>query len=44
MATRQDRRTARTRSALIEAFNHLILNRRPKKIRVSDIIAHANVG
>ena len=44
MATRQDRRTARTRSALIEAFNHLVLHRRPKKIRVSDIIAKANVG
>ena len=44
MATRHDRRTARTRSALIEAFNHLILHRRQKKIRVSDIIDRANVG
>ena len=40
----QDRRVARTRTALIEAFNHLVLSRRPKRIRVSDIVAAANVG
>lgn len=35
---------ARTRTALIEAFNHLVLSRRQKRIRVSDIVAEANVG
>ncbi len=34
----------RTRTALIEAFNHLVLSRRNKRIRVSDIVAEANVG
>ena len=29
---------------LIEAFNHLVLARRQKRIRVSDIVAEANVG
>jgi AcrR family transcriptional regulator len=43
MAT-QDRRTKRTRSALIEAFNHLVLNRPRQKIRVADIIDKADVG
>jgi len=41
---RQDRRVARTRTALIEAFNHLVLARRQKAIRVADIVAKANVG
>lgn len=40
----QDRRVTRTRTALIEAFNHLVLSRRHKRIRVSDIVAEANVG
>jgi AcrR family transcriptional regulator len=38
-----DRRSARTRTALIDAFNHLALSHR-KNIRVTDIIALANVG
>ncbi|MES2443040.1 MAG: TetR/AcrR family transcriptional regulator [Pseudomonadota bacterium] len=40
----QDRRIARTREALIGAFNHLVLNRRQRHIRVADIVAEANVG
>ena len=40
----QDRRVTRTRSALIEAFNHLVLSRRQRQIRVADIVAAANVG
>ncbi|HEX8639555.1 MAG TPA: TetR/AcrR family transcriptional regulator [Allosphingosinicella sp.] len=44
MATHQDRRVRRTRSALIDAFNHLLLNRPRQKIRVADIIAQADVG
>jgi AcrR family transcriptional regulator len=40
----EDRRVARTRTALIEAFNHLVLSRRKKQIRVADIVARANVG
>lgn len=42
--TRLDRRVARTRSALIEAFNHLVLVRRQRRIRVEDIVERANVG
>ena len=38
-----DRRAMRTRTALIDAFNHLALNHR-KNIRVADITALANVG
>ena len=40
----EDRRVTRTRTALIEAFNHLVLSRRRKRIRVADIVEHANVG
>jgi AcrR family transcriptional regulator len=40
----QDRRVERTRTALIDAFNHLVMRRRPRKIRVADIVAQANVG
>jgi AcrR family transcriptional regulator len=43
MAASMDRRTARTRTALIAAFNHLALSQR-KNIRVADIVAEANVG
>jgi AcrR family transcriptional regulator len=43
MAVRGDRRAARTRAALIDAFNHLALSHR-KNIRVADIVALANVG
>jgi AcrR family transcriptional regulator len=43
MAASMDRRVARTRTALIEAFNHLALNQH-KNIRVADIVARANVG
>src|SRR5437762_2745768 len=43
MAASMDRRAARTRTALIEAFNQLALGQR-KRIRVADIVAEANVG
>ena len=43
MAESMDRRAVRTRTALIEAFNHLALSHR-KNIRVADIVARANVG
>jgi AcrR family transcriptional regulator len=43
MAAGVDRRATRTRTALLEAFNHLALNHR-KNIRVADIVALANVG
>ena len=44
MAAHRDRRVRRTRAALIEAFNHLLLHRRQERIRVSDIVAKADVG
>lgn len=44
MADRQDRRVARTRNALIEAFNDLVLYERQRKIGVRHIVARANVG
>lgn len=44
MKDRQDRRIARTRAALIGAFNHLVLQRRQRRIRVADIVAEAKVG
>lgn len=40
----QDRRIARTREALIGAFNHIFLSRRQRHIRVADIVAEANIG
>jgi len=40
----QDRRIVRTREALIGAFNHLVLHRRQRHIRVADIVAEANIG
>jgi AcrR family transcriptional regulator len=42
-AERVDRRAARTRAALIDAFNQLALSHR-KNIGVADIVALANVG
>ncbi|MBO9714983.1 TetR family transcriptional regulator [Sphingomonas sp.] len=39
-----DRRVARTRSALVAAFNHLMLVRRQRHIKVDDIVAEADVG
>ena len=39
-----DRRARRTRAALIGAFNHLVLHRRQRRIRVADIVAEADVG
>ena len=39
-----DRRVARTRSAIVEAYNHLFQNQRPHGIKVADIVARANVG
>lgn len=44
MATGRDRRVRRTRAALIDAFNQLLLHRRTERIRVSDIVARADVG
>lgn len=44
MAVGEDRRVKRTRAALLGAFDHLILSRRPKKIGVADIVAAAKVG
>ena len=44
MRAGDDRRTRRTRTALVDAFNHLVLNRRQPRIRVADIIARADVG
>jgi AcrR family transcriptional regulator len=40
----QDRRIARTREALIGAFNHLVIARRQRRIRVADIVAEAGIG
>jgi AcrR family transcriptional regulator len=39
-----DRRTARTRTAIVDAYNHLVMHRRQDSIRVSDIVARANIG
>ncbi|MEA3043471.1 MAG: hypothetical protein QOH47_1309 [Sphingomonadales bacterium] len=44
MASGEDSRVRRTRAALIGAFDHLILSRRRRPIRVADIVAQANVG
>lgn len=45
MGIRPDRRVTRTRAALVGAFNHLILvKRRQRAIKASEIIAEANVG
>lgn len=41
---REDRRVRRTRRALVEAFNYLVLNRRERHIRVADVVAQAEVG
>lgn len=38
------RRSARTRAALVEAFNRLVLERRQRRIRVGDIVAAARLG
>ncbi len=39
-----DRRVARTRGAIVEAYNHLFQHRRPHSITVADIVERANVG
>lgn len=44
MAARQERRSARTREALVEAHNRLVLDHRGRKIKVGDIIEEAGVG
>ena len=44
MQAQQDRRAKRTRAALVEAFNQLVLRGRPRNIRVADIVAEAGVG
>ena len=43
MAETQDRRVRRTRNAVIEAFNRLVL-RRERDIRVQDIVEEADIG
>jgi AcrR family transcriptional regulator len=40
----RDRRVARTRNAIVEAYNHLFQHRRPHSITVADIVEQANVG
>jgi AcrR family transcriptional regulator len=40
----RDRRVARTRGAIVEAYNHLFRHRRPHSITVADIVERANVG
>lgn len=44
VAQRQDRRVTRTRNALIDAYGHLVLHRRKRHIRVTDIVEQADVG
>lgn len=44
MSGNSDKRVRRTRDALLEAFNRLVLDRKTKDIRVGDIVAEANVG
>ncbi len=44
MAGPKDRRTQRTRAALLGAFNRLFLSRRSREIRAADLIAEAGVG
>ena len=39
-----DRRVRRTKAALIGAFNHLVLQRRQRRIKVADIVEQAKVG
>ena len=40
----EDRRARRTRTALVDAFNRLVLERRRRHIRVADVVAEARVG
>lgn len=40
----RDRRVARTRGAIVEAYNQLFQQRRQQSITVADIVARANVG
>ncbi|HZG45669.1 MAG TPA: hypothetical protein VEZ41_05315 [Allosphingosinicella sp.] len=44
LPTPADRRAARTRAAIVAAYNYLVMHRRQDSIRVSDIVARANVG
>ena len=41
---RQDARVKRTRRAIVDAFNRLVLERRVRDIRVADVISDAKVG
>ena len=41
---RPNRRTQRTRAALIGAFNRLFLSRRTGRVRVAEIVAEAEIG
>lgn len=44
MAGMKDRRTQRTRAALLGAFNQLFLGRRARAIKAADLIAEAKIG
>ncbi len=44
MKTREDRRKRRTKAALIDAFNDLVLRHGSQRVRVSDIVERADVG
>ena len=44
MTARQDRRSARTREALVEAHNRLVLEHGQRRVKVGDIIEEAGVG
>ena len=41
---RQDRRTLRTRAAIVEAYNELVVQQRQEDITVAIVTARANVG
>jgi AcrR family transcriptional regulator len=43
-AERKDRRTERTRAALLSSFIELVLSRGYEDITVEDVVSHANVG
>ena len=44
MSGNGDRRARRTRAALINAWNQLVLSRRKRDIRVADVVEQAKVG
>lgn len=44
LSRKSDSRARRTRAALVEAFNRLVLSRAKRDIRVADIVSQAKVG